>query len=81
MRKPPSRFVIGRGFKDVPVSKLISSHDAVRTFITISAEKGIPVPSIARITGKTVAVLLRNYLVDSQKVAETQLLERWSEVA
>lgn len=67
------------GFKDVPVSKLISSHDAVRSFITISAERGVPVPSIAKITGKTVAVLLRNYLVDSQKVAETAILEKWSD--
>lgn len=66
------------GFKDVPVSKLISSHDAVRSFITISAERGVPVPSIARITGKTVAVLLKNYLVDSQKVAETEIIEKWS---
>lgn len=65
-------------FKNVLVGDLISSHDAVRTFITISAEKGIPVPSIAKITGKTLAVLLRNYLVDSQKVAEREVLEKWT---
>lgn len=65
------------GFKDVPVWELVSSHDAVRTFITISAERGVPVPSIARITGKSVPVLLKNYLADSQRVAEREILEKW----
>jgi hypothetical protein len=66
------------GFKDIPVWHLVSSHDAVRTFITISAERGIPIPSIANLTDKTVPVLLKNYHVDSQKVAEREMLEKWS---
>ena len=62
------------GFKDVPVWRLASSHDAVRTFITLSAERGMPIPSIANLTGKTVPVLLKNYYVRSQRIAEREMV-------
>lgn len=67
----------GNGYKDVYVWEEISSHDMVRTFINLSAERGMPIPSIAVITGKSVAVLLKNYLVASQKVADRDMAKAW----
>src|SRR5690606_16916247 len=67
----------GNKYKTVPVHEEISSHDAVRTFITLSAERGMSVNSIAKITGKTVKVLLENYLVESQKIAEQEMEKAW----
>ncbi len=67
----------GNGYKDVYVWEEISSHDMVRTFITLSAEKGMPIPAIATITGKSVATLLKNYLVTSQKFAEQEMEKAW----
>jgi hypothetical protein len=67
----------GNTFKTVPVHEEISSHDAVRTFITLSAERGMSVNSIAKLTGKTVKVLIENYLVESQKVAEQEMEKAW----
>jgi integrase len=67
----------GNSYKDVFVWEEISSHDMVRTFITLSAERGMSVSSIAKITGKTVAVLLKNYLVESQKVADKEMVKAW----
>jgi hypothetical protein len=56
----------------------ISSHDMVRTFITLSAEKGMSIPSIAKIVGKTVKVLLNNYLVESEKTAQESMIAAWA---
>jgi integrase len=67
----------GNGYKDVHVWEEISSHDMVRTFISLSAEKGMPIPAIATITGKSVATLLKNYLVVSQKFAEEEMEKAW----
>lgn len=67
----------GRGFKDVFVWEEISSHDMVRTFITLSAERGMAISSIAKITGKSVATLLKSYLVESQKTADQEMEKAW----
>jgi hypothetical protein len=67
----------GSEFKTVPVWEEISSHDMVRTFVTLSAERGMSIPSIAKITGKSIATLLKNYLVESQKVAEKEMEKAW----
>jgi site-specific recombinase XerD len=67
----------GEGFEMMYKHELISSHDAIRTFITLSAERGMSIPSIARITGKTVAVVLKHYLNDSQKTAEVEFEKAW----
>lgn len=64
-------------YESVPVWSEISSHDAVRTFITLSAERGMSIKSIAQITGKTIPVLLKNYLVESQQQAESEMLAAW----
>jgi len=65
------------GFISVPKWQEISSHDAVRTFITISAEKGVPIPSIAKVVGKTERIIYSNYLNISQKSAEEAVRQAW----
>jgi hypothetical protein len=65
------------GFKNVFVHEEISSHDMVRTFISLSANRGMAIPSIAKLTGKSVATLLKNYLVESQKVADQEMEKAW----
>jgi len=42
--------------------EVLTSHDAVRTYITLKAQMGMPITKIAYYTGKTVAIILRNYL-------------------
>jgi integrase len=42
--------------------EVLTSHCNVRTFITLAAGRGMPVPSIAAVTGKSVLTLLRSYL-------------------
>lgn len=64
-------------FETVPIWKEISSHDNVRTFVTLCAQKGMHVKDIAQITGKTIKILLNNYLVEDQKVAESSMLRAW----
>ena len=42
--------------------QMISSHNAVSTFCTLSMERGVPANQISAITGKTVKVLLDRYI-------------------
>ena len=70
----------GDKFVNVPIWTEISSHDAIRTFVNISTERGMSLPSIAKITGKTLKVLSTNYIVESQKVAQQQLDKAWGEI-
>jgi integrase len=55
----------------------ISSHDMVRTFITVSAERGMSVPDIAKIVGKSEQVIYKHYLNISQERAEKELMRAW----
>ncbi|MEQ9437475.1 MAG: tyrosine-type recombinase/integrase [Cyclobacteriaceae bacterium] len=48
-------------FLKVPVWSKVSTHTAVKTFITHCAERGISPKVVATITGKTVAVILKHY--------------------
>jgi hypothetical protein len=41
---------------------ILTSHDAVRTCVTLLHEKGMPVKKIAQRVGKSVQVLINNYL-------------------
>ncbi|HYC83883.1 MAG TPA: phage integrase SAM-like domain-containing protein [Chryseosolibacter sp.] len=54
---------------------VLTSHCNVRTFITLAAGRGMPVPSIAAITGKSVLTLLRSYLNPNQEQAYKHYLE------
>ena len=67
----------GNDFETVYKWELISTHDAIRTFITLSAERGMNVSSISKITGKTIPVLLKHYLSQSQKVADLEMEKAW----
>lgn len=76
---PKKSIEIGQGDKQkkVFVWEEISSHDMVRTFVDISAKKGISVPTIATITGKSIQVLLKNYLSEDKEHAAQELLEKF----
>lgn len=67
----------GNDFETISKWKRISTHDAIRTFITLSAERGMNVSSISKITGKTIPVLLKHYLSQSQKVADMEMEKAW----
>jgi hypothetical protein len=69
---------VGGKFENRFVWQEISSHDAVRTFVTLSAEKGMTIPEIASIVGKSVSVLLKNYLVSNRKVAQESMIAAWA---
>lgn len=70
---------VGEGdkMKRVPIHEEISSHDMVRTFVNIAAKKGITVPTIATITGKSIQVLLKNYLSEDKDHAAQELIEKF----
>ena len=67
----------GNDFETVYKWELISTHDAIRTFITLSAERGMTVSAISKITGKSIPVLLKHYLSQSQKVADKEMEKAW----
>ena len=45
----------------VPKYEAISSHNAVKTFITLALQAGVSPKTVAEITGKTVAVIIKHY--------------------
>lgn len=67
----------GNDFETFHKWELISTHDAIRTFITLSAERGMNVSAISKITGKSIPVLLKHYLSQSQKAAEKEMEKAW----
>lgn len=67
----------GNKFQTVPKWELISPHDAIRTFITLSAERGMTFNSIAKIVGKSPAVILKHYLSESQRTADKEMEKAW----
>jgi len=67
----------GDNMKRILIGDEISSHDMVRTFVNIAAKKGITVPTIATITGKSIHVLLKNYLSEDKDFAAQELLEKF----
>lgn len=76
---PSKTIEIGEGdtLREVFVCEEISSHDMVRTFINIAWKKGISVPTIALITGKSIQVLLKNYLNEDQEFASKEMMEKF----
>jgi site-specific recombinase XerD len=76
---PSKTIEVGEGdnMKKVFIHEEISSHDMVRTFVNIAAKKGITVPTIATITGKSIQVLLKNYLSEDKDHAAQELLEKF----
>lgn len=76
---PSKTIEIGEGdsLREAFIWEEISSHDLVRTFINIAWKKGISVPTIALITGKSIQVLLKNYLSEDQEFASKEMLEKF----
>lgn len=76
---PSKTIEVGQGDNQrrVLVWQEISSHDMVRTFVDISAKKGITVPTIATITGKSIQVLLKNYLSEDRDHAAKEVMEKF----
>lgn len=63
--------------KDVPKWKLIASHTARRTFITLSEQKNVPISMIMQTTGIKSLKTLRNYIkFDKDKLFEA-ISEAW----
>jgi site-specific recombinase XerD len=76
---PSKTIEIGEGdnMRTAFVWEEISSHDMVRTFVNIAWKKGLSVPTIATLTGKTVQVLLKNYLNEDKDHAAQEMLEKF----
>ncbi|HEY8400495.1 MAG TPA: phage integrase SAM-like domain-containing protein [Cytophagaceae bacterium] len=66
-------------YKTIPKYQLISSHSAVKTFITHCGEKGISAKVVAEITGKTVKVILDHYYGTSEKVIQMEMQRAFGE--
>jgi len=67
----------GDTIRKVFIHEEISSHDMVRTFVNIAVTKKITVPTVALITGKSVRVLLKNYLIENAEFAAQEMLEKF----
>lgn len=76
---PSKTIEIGRGDKmrRAFVWEEISSHDLVRTFVNIAWKKGISVPDIATLTGKSIQVLLKNYLNEDKDHARQEMAAKF----
>lgn len=68
---------VGDNMKKVFVHEEISSHDMVRTFVNIAAQKGISIPTIAVLTGKSIQVITKHYLNEDKDHAAQELLEKF----
>ena len=67
-------------YSKIPKYKLLSSHKAVSTFITLSAQRGIPVKTIAQIVGKTIQVINKHYLGETDKeTIKREMLEAYQD--
>lgn len=66
-----------RKLKPIPKHELISSHDAIRTFILLCLNRGMSLYAIAQITGKTMKVLERHYIPESQNIATKEFIRAW----
>jgi len=68
-----TEFVKGqKHFQKVEKWSVLTSHTAVKTFITHCVEKGIPPRIVAEITGKSLKILMENYYgTDRKTIKET----------
>ncbi len=57
-----------------PKHKVISSHDAIKTFITHCSQKGISAKTVAEITGKSVNVILKHYYGTDQNTIKSEMI-------
>jgi integrase len=66
-----------RKLMPVPKHELITSHDAIRTFILLCLNRGMSLYSIALTTGKTMKVLERHYIPESAALASKEFMKAW----
>lgn len=71
----PVELVTGsnKKYKIIPKHELMSSHTAVKTFITHCGEKGISAKVVAEITGKTVQVILDHYYGTNEETVDREM--------
>lgn len=62
-------------YEYVPKWKVISTHIAVKTFISLCGIKGISPKAVSEITGKTVNVILKHYYAIDKKTIRDQMLK------
>jgi hypothetical protein len=55
--------------------EVLSSHHAIKTFVTLMAQAGVPITSIAVIVGKKVVTLLNHYLGEDQEQAQKDFVK------
>ena len=58
---------------EVPKYSAISSHTAVKTFITHCGEKGISAKVVSQITGKSVRVILDHYYGTNKTTIKSEM--------
>lgn len=63
--------------KDFPKWKLVASHSARRTFITLSAQKGVPHTLIMQTTGIKSLKTLQNYIKFDQNKLYESISDAW----
>ncbi|MEQ9440719.1 MAG: phage integrase SAM-like domain-containing protein [Cyclobacteriaceae bacterium] len=58
----------------IPKYQAISSHNAVKTFITLALQQGISPKTVAEITGKTVAVIIKHYYGSNEDHIKSEMV-------
>lgn len=72
------KFTTVRGQKEIttiPKYEEISSHNAVKTFITLALQKGISPKSVAEMTGKTVNVIIKHYYGSNEDHIKAEMVK------
>tara|TARA_B110000093_G_scaffold176505_1_gene212106 strand:+ start:425 stop:754 length:330 start_codon:yes stop_codon:yes gene_type:complete len=64
--------------KKVPRWKLIGSHTARRTFITLSAQRNVPHSLIMQVTGKKSLKTLQGYIKFDKEKLNKSIFEAWN---
>jgi|SRR5882672_573401 len=64
-------------FNEVPLHTKIRSHDAVRTFVTLALQKGMVVPNVATMVGKSPAVIWKHYNKSSEEMAQQDMRDKF----
>ena len=64
--------------EDIPRYKLISSHTARRTFITLSEQKGVSHSQIMKVTGIRSIKTLENYIKVDKEILSEAILKAWN---
>ncbi len=62
----------------VPKWQVITTHIAIKTFISLCSKKGISPKIVSEITGKTVRVILKHYYGIDKKTIKDQMLSAFS---